>query len=446
MVAASLTVWQRRRARRLAYWNGLLWSIGNGLTSTTLIVYLALELNAPRIGLGISMLLAVRHVVGVLRLATPALIGRWFDRKRFCLGSFFLSAVLLLGIPVVAAPGRLRSAAASLTALVVLWCCYNLLEYLGTIALWSWLGDLASQRLRGRFLGRRERWMVGGTALAALTSGLFAWKWQQLYPKPLHWVGYAIPAVAGAAFMLAALAPLARMPRLTTSWIVRRGATLRAMLAPLADRQFRRLLAFGCWFSFFNGVTQSLQNLYPASVAGVGLLGVLSMQTGMRVGQWGVSPWLGRLADRVGNRPVLVASQLIAAAGLLFFLPATRQQPWWLAGAWAAWIAYAGLNICLPNLMLRLSPGGTHTAYIATYFAVTGLCYAASTMVGGQCYDQYRDRTLLLPGLPELDFAQCSFLAGWVLRSVGVLLLVPIVESSADSCRNGSLAGSAQKA
>jgi len=68
----------------------------------------------------------------------------------------------------------------------------------------------------------------------------------------------------------------------------------------------------------------------------------------MRIGQWGVSPWIGRLADRLGNRPVMIVSQLLVAAGLLFFALATPQHWAWLIGAWVLWVAYAGLNVCLP--------------------------------------------------------------------------------------------------
>ena len=62
---------------------------------------------------------------------------------------------------------------------------------------------------------------------------------------------------------------------------------------------------------------------------------------------------------------------------------ATPQRWLWFTGAWVLWIAYAGLNVCLPNLMLKLSPERSNAPYIATFYAVTGLCYAASTVVGG---------------------------------------------------------------
>ena len=224
-----LTVVQRRRAMRLAYWNGAIWAVGNGLASTTLVVYLAMDLNADRVGLGIGMILAMRHIVGLLRLGAPVLIGRLIDRKRFCLGSYFAATLVLLCLPLAAAPEMLPSPNASLYALVVLWCVYHLLQYFGTIALWSWLADLVPLRIRGRFLGRRNRWTVCGEAGAMISSGLFVWGWRELHPLQPTWIAYVIPAALGGGFMIAALVPLLLMPRKEAGPTVRRGATARSM-------------------------------------------------------------------------------------------------------------------------------------------------------------------------------------------------------------------------
>jgi len=428
-----LSVSQRRRAMRCAYGNGAVWAVGNGLASTTLVVYLAMELGAQRIGLGIGMILAMRHLVGLLRLGAPAVIGRWVDRKRFCLGCFLLAAVVLLSLPSVAAPGRLASAEASLATLVVLWCVYHVLQYLGMVALWSWLADLAPLRIRGRFLGRRERWMVSGTAVGALTCGLFTWWWRKTFTSSPGWIAYALPTVVGGCFMIASLLPLARIPRLATSRIVRLGATWASMLAPFADRRFQRLLLFGCWFSLSNGLTQSAQFSYPRQIlaAGTVVFAMLYMQTGMRIGQLAVSPFLGRLADRAGNRPVMIGSLLLVAQGPLFYFFATREQPWWLVGAWTVWIAYAGLNVCLPNLMLKLSPGESNTPYIATYYTVTCLCYAFNTIVGGALSDRFGESTFCFFGGVACGYYRLLFLAGWIARSLGLIVLLCVIEGDA---------------
>jgi hypothetical protein len=308
-----LVVAARRRARRLAYWNGAVWAIGNGLASDTLVIYLAQELGAARIGLGIGLILATRHVLGLLRLGAPMLIGRLVDRKRFCLAAYLASALVLLGLPWVATPGRLPSPGASLAALVGLWCVYHLLQYVGTIALWSWLADLVPLQIRGRFLGRRERWMVAGEAAALLSSAAFVWGWQYLHPDQPHWVAYLVPAVMGAGFMIAALVPLVLIPRAARSWAVRFGATFRSLLAPLGDRRFLPLILFGCWLALANGITQSAQYTDPKEVLNVRLFILLALQTAMFCGQWALGPWLGRLADRLGNRPVMIGSLLLVA-------------------------------------------------------------------------------------------------------------------------------------
>lgn len=425
-----LPVFQRRNARRLAIWNGAVWAVGNGLASTTLVIYLAKELHAERLGLGIGLIVAAPQIAGLLRLGAPSLIGRLGDRKRFCLSTFFLGALLLLALPWVCMPGRLPTPGWSLAALIALWCLYHLLQYLGMVALWSWLADVAQVSVRGRFLGRRERWLVAGQASAAVVAGLFVWGVQNHYPTWPAWVPYALVSHLGAAFMIASLVPLAEMPSAdgTSAQAARsHNPAGHSMLAPFADARFLRLLAFGCWFSFSNGITQSAQSYYPMQVLGVSLLLSLTLQTGMRLGQLGVSPTLGALADRLGNRPVMIVSQLIVASGLLFYAAASPDRWAWFIGAWVMWIAYAGLNVCLPNLMLKLSPDRANASYIAAFQAVTGLCYAVSTMAGGALVDHFKTSEFSVVGL-GLSFFPCLFLLGWVVRSLGAAILLLVVE------------------
>jgi MFS family permease len=232
--------------------------------------------------------------------------------------------------------------------------------------------------------------------------------------------------------MIAALVPLALMPAVSRGLVSRHEGTWRALFQPFGDTRFLRLLMFGCWFSFFNGVTQSAQNYYPMQILGISLFLSLALSTGMRLGQWGVSPWLGRLADRLGNRPVMIVSQLLVAAGLLFFALATPHHWVWLIGAWTLWVAYAGLNVCLPNLMLKLSPERSNGPYIAAFYTVTGLCYAASAVIGGMLVDHYGVGRFPFGGDHWISFFPGLFLFGWAMRSLGALLLLPVIETKAE--------------
>ena len=86
------------------------------------------------------------------------------------------------------------------------------------------------------------------------------------------------PPCLGAVLMMVAVVPLARLPSMATGRIVQAGATLSATLAPFRDGRFWRLVVFGCWFSFFNGVTQSAHYAYPKQVLGITLFGMLALR------------------------------------------------------------------------------------------------------------------------------------------------------------------------
>lgn len=420
----------------MGYWNGVLWAIGNGLASSTLVVYLALELGAPGLGVGISLILAAPRIAGLLRLLVPAMIARLGDRKRFCLGMYLASAIVLGGLPLAASPGRLPSPEASLVALVAFWCVYHLLEFFGLVAMLSWFADLVPLRIRGRFLGRRQRWMLVGQAVAMLAASLASISWSRAFPQSPRWLVYAILAAFGAGVMLVALVPLCLMPSVERKAQAPR-LRLSELLAPLADLRFLRFVVFGCWFSFFNGITQTVQRTYPAKALGLGLSDMLTLETGMRLGQLAGSPRLGRLADRRGNKPLMLACLPLVASGLLFYAAATPAQPWWIVGAWVLWIAYAGINVGLPNLMLKLAPPQANPAYIATFQGLSDLSVAASTLLGGWLYDRYLSATMDPAALGTAGFYQLAFLVGALARGLGVVVLLWVKEPAGKATARG---------
>ena len=450
----SISRQQRRRSIQGSFLNAALWGLGNGLVSSTLVIYLAKELSTGELGagalvMGVAWILAFPKFVGLLRLSAPAMIDRLASRKTFCIGCYAASACVLFSLPLVSAPGFLSTPERSLAALVTIWSLYHLLEYLGTVALWSWLADLVPRQVRGRFIGVRERWLLCGSILGMLSAGGFSFWWKKhvalsgeslAFGVPAEaWVGYAISAIAGVVFLLIAIWPLTRMSSVNLGVHREAAPGWRALLAPLADGRYWRLLAFGCAMSFFNGLTQSIQFTYPAFVLGLSLLALMSLRSTMRLGQISISPTMGRLADSIGNRPIMIVCQLIVATGPAFYLLATPAAPWWVAGAWLAWIAYAGLNVCLPNLMIKLATVDQRTveqraAYIATYFAITGVVYGLSTIAGAWLVNEYRDATFQIADMTDAwDIYDVMFLVGWIGRTASVLLIFRIIEPGAKS-------------
>ena len=163
-------------------------------------------------------------------------------------------------------------------------------------------------------------------------------------------------------------------------------------------------------------------------VLGLDLFVILWLTTGLRLGQMAIGPWVGRLVDRWGNRPVMLGSVLLIAQAPLFYFLSTPQQPWWIAGAWVMGVAWIGVNIGEPNLTLKLAPQRASTSYIAVWFTATGLSVAAGMILGGVLFDRYQAATFLWLGRFPLDCFRTAFLVGWMAQCSVALLLLPVIE------------------
>jgi len=268
---------------------------------------------------------------------------------------------------------------------------------------------------------------VGG--LAASASLAFVWTW--LLPQGPRWQPLALSAAVGAAMMLAAVVPLAKMPAVRHAPSAVPRAPWRTLGQALLDPAYRRLLVFSCWFSVVNGLTAAAQEFYPIRVLGLGYPIRQLLQGAMRTGQLAIAPWMGRLVDCFGNRPVMIVTQLIAATGPLFFLVATPERPWLVAGAFVVWIAYVGLNIGLDNIKLKLAAESNNAPYIATYHALSDLANGLATVAGGVLLER-----LDVGGSDAMRLYAQLFLLGWIGRTLAAGLAARIIEPGARRLRD----------
>jgi MFS family permease len=196
------------------------------------------------------------------------------------------------------------------------------------------------------------------------------------------------------------------------------------------DPAYRRLLVFNFWFSVANGITATAQELYPARVLNISYEARQLLQGGLRAGQLVIAPWIGRLVDALGNRPVMVVSQAIVATGPLFFLAATPAHRWIIVGAFVVWTAYAGLNVGLDSIKLKLAPADNNAPYVAVYHAVGDLANGAMLIAGGVIYDWLGAKTAQAASMYFAIFA-----AGFVGRVLVVPLVAWLIEPGARRVR-----------
>jgi MFS family permease len=116
----------------------------------------------------------------------------------------------------------------------------------------------------------------------------------------------------------------------------------------------------------------------------------------------------------------------------LFYYVASPTQPWWIIGAWTLWVAYAGLNVCLPNLMIKLAPAENTSPYISVYYAIKGVFYGLSTVFGGWLFGVLQQHPLAFTPWPFVsDHYDLIFLVGFVLRTTAIVFLLRIIEPDA---------------
>lgn len=421
-----------RSAIGLTYANALAWALGNGLVSTTLVVYLALNLNAS--GVTIAWLVAAPRFAGILRLGAPRLISaahsRGIGRKGVCLLGYAASAFSLALVPFApfTANDSGLSHGTAIGVLVGSWCLYHLLEYIATVALWSWIGDLYPSRLRSRLLGVRERWLTLGRLVGVGASILLALAWKSLIASGPNWAPFAASAAVGALLMLAALLPLLRVPSLANRLSARPASTWNTIKQALSNRAYSRLLTYSCWLGFANGLAASAMSMYPWRVLRIDYSTIQCYRAVMWAGQSAAAPWCGRALQAWGAKRLMFPAQLIVAAGPVCYLLASEEQPWWIGVAFVAWIAYAALNVSLDTLKLDLAAPDNNAPYLAVFHSLSDLANGVTILAGGLLYD-------LLSVGDELALHVYAglFFASWIARSLAAGLILRLEEPAKDS-------------
>lgn len=154
------------------------------------------------------------------------------------------------------------------------------------------------------------------------------------------------------------------------------------------------------------------------------------MRTGMRLGQFALSRPLGMLCDRWGDKSVALVSQGIVAAAPICFLLATPAHWHWIVVAHLLWSWYVGLNVGLMNWLLKLSPPGQNASYLAAYFGVTGVFFAAASIGGGFVLDQLIEHYGNGPIAGNWSIYHFAFLFAWLSRTIGLVFLARVPHTS----------------
>ncbi|MFC4452244.1 MFS transporter [Deinococcus sonorensis] len=348
-------------------------------TSGSVLTGFALHLGATPTALG--LIASVPLLGQAISPLAAWLVGRRGRRKGVAVLAALLGRVLwalAALLPALPIPDEARSAL--LIALVAL----SSIFIAANGALWTaWMGDVVPAQERGRYFGLRS----GINGMIGTVANLLAGVWLDRVGAPLNFQTVLLVAV-GAGLVAVALLTRHDEPPLGGERL-----RMRSTFAlPLMNRTFRRLAVFAVYWGFAVMISSPFVIPYFLNHLRMSYLQVAIWSTISAVSALVLSPTWGRLADRVGNKPVLAVTTFLAGTllPLTWMLAAPgRLWPIWVSGVVDA-LVWSAINPGMFNLSLATTPRENRAAFIAVLSALTGVAGFLGGLVSGPLLELYR--------------------------------------------------------
>ncbi|WP_338017014.1 MFS transporter [Myxacorys almedinensis] len=438
-----------RQSLRASTLDGIFATVFSNIAGGVLLSNFLVGLHANPTEIG--MLASIPMLANLMQPLGAYLGDRTPSRHNYCLWIYIPARLgwLLLIVGIALFSSNHIDAHVLIVWTLVILLVTHVMGAFGSASWLSWMAALVPRRLRGRYFSIRN----SASNLTCLISIPLAGLGVSLFPKGAI-AGYGVVLLIGILAGLLSLAFQWRMtdinpqqqndlqnaeaqadliPSLSANGEEKRFdsrtiAPQSAIAAILQDGNFLRFLGyFGVWmFSvnlsapFFNlymldnlAIDVRWVTLYNSLTAGANLIMLI---------------FWGKLADRVGNRFLLLTvGVLVAATPILWLGTGTDALSLWLwlpllhivaGGTWAA------IDLCNNNIQLGIAPLRNQSSYFAVAAAIAGVSGALGTTAGG-FLAQFAD----YGGLPGL------FVLSTGVRFVALLPLVFVQEERRTSVR-----------
>ncbi|MEW6495596.1 MAG: MFS transporter [Cyanobacteriota bacterium] len=411
-----------RTSLRASIFDGVFATIFGCVTTGVLLTNFLLELGATSVEIG--LLSSIPMFVNLLQplgayLADRTTSRHWYGLVVFGLSRFLWVILLLLMLGVSNSSTEHHQIVVWTLGIVL---ATHVLGSLGSASWFSWMAALVPRRLRGRYFGARNSAanLINLICVPLMGWGISTWKGGSIQ-------GYSIVLFLGIVagllslifqFFIVDINP--QSPNPACKGTVHPDSTEPASKW-FKDVNFLIFLGyFGLW-TFAVNLSTPFYNLYMLDnlhldVSWVTLYSSLTAGANLLM----LVMW-GKLADRIGNRPILIGVGILVAVTPLFWL-ATGANP---ASLWIGLplvhllrgSTWAAIDLCSHNIQMSVAPARNPAAYFAIASAITGVTGALGTTAGG-----FLAQFTFMGGLPGL------FALSAVLRLVALLPLVFVKE------------------
>jgi len=295
----------------------------------------------------------------------------------------------------------------------------------GTTTSWlSWVSDLAPDKVRGRFFGRRN--MLGKLSGLLFSFAFGAYLRYRPAPEKFFHVMVLCAAVGLCDIWIHSRVPDPPMVRRSTGFFSN-------LFVPLRDRNYRRLILYMAGLNFAVYVAGPF--FYPFLLRDLDMsyLQIAFFFELVQYLSFAVSYWVwGFFIDRFGNKPVLLISSAGIVTVALIYVPTAPGLLWPLAVmSIASGACWAGQQIALVNLQIGLPPREVRAAYIAGFLMVTGFASVLGCVTGGAIAIIFADFRTTFFGLPFSEY-KLLFILSSALR---LFPLIPLVRLEEAGCK-----------
>jgi len=341
----------------------------------------------------IGLLASMPFLVTIFQLPTSYFLMKYGNRKKIALGAAAIARLIWIPILTTAFIPNLSTSAKALVILGLLFISYAFIS-ISYVSWLSWISDLVPDSIRGSFFATRNMLCGAAGMVVMVVSGklLDVLNGQSYKGLPL---GFAFAFTLAVFFGMLSLRFINRISEPQREQVEKTRSFGESIGLPLKEPRFRSFLIFAFLWSFSVHIASPFFTLYflrelrfsYGFVAALGVLSALADMLGMRF-------W-GKISDRVRNKAVIRLAGWIAVFLPLLWVtvrPESVIMPVLLhllgGGFWA------GINLCMNNLLLRISPQDYRAWYFSTYNILGGLGAAIAPVLAG----------LFLKLLGDLDF------------------------------------------
>ena len=434
-----------QRGLRLSTLEGCTASAQGQLTSGAFQTGFALFLGCSAFWLG--ALGGIPALAGLIQLLSSFLAQRYGERKTLI--AWFSVVSRLLWVPMLlisfVLPKTLWVGAFLLLTLLSA-LCLNVAAPLWT----AWITDVVPEGSRGRYFGRRNMYAGWVGLVVPIAGGYFldAATKRHAGSEP---AAFAIVFLAATAFALGSFGLILRSPDVPQAKSGPEGKVRDSAwsyyAAPFADKNFRRVMAFFAALVVGQSVAGQFFTVYQLKYLQLNYTAFQLLTAVATLASLASMPLWGYLADKYGNKPVLMIScVLVLVPPLLWILAA----PDGIAGLWAvdsrgglhvsvtkliivflnliAGLGWAGVGLTQFNLMIGAAPADKRTVYVSAIAAISGLAGGLAPLAGGALMVAFGHLSFPSHGYLQSPY-HLLFLIATLTRGVALLLVRPIQES-----------------